>query len=399
MLISYEIVPGITSAIAVPAYAGIPVTHRGLTSTFTVITGNEDPTKEDSNIDWDRLGKDPGTLIFLMGVGNLPKIVAQLIAHGKASSTPIALIRWGTRPEQQVVSGTLENIVDEVNRIGLKSPAVIIVGEVVRLRDKLKWFENKPLFGKRVLVTRSREQASSLSEKIEKLGGEAWEYPTIAIEKPSDSKPLADAVKNSANFDWIIFTSVNGVKAFFNNLKEQKIDIRNLANVKFCAIGPKTKEAIEAKGIIVEFIPEVFQAEAIIEGLKDYLKPGQKILLPRADIARPILVESLKALNLDVHEVVAYRTVKNTANGQELLEKLINKEIHIITFTSSSTVKNFMELIQGQPINELLKGITIACIGPITADTARKLGLQVDISAESYTIEGLIESMIDFFNK
>ncbi|MGI6226566.1 MAG: uroporphyrinogen-III C-methyltransferase, partial [Peptococcales bacterium] len=239
--IPFEIVPGITSAISVPAYAGIPVTHRDFTSTLTIITGHEDPTKDETNINWQRLGQDPGTLIFLMGVGNLEKIVGQLTAHGKPQNTPIALIRWGTRPEQEVVIGTLENIVEEVKKAGLKSPAIIIVGDVVKLREKLKWFENKPLFGKRVLVTRSREQASSLSEKIEELGGEAWEYPTIEIVEPLDNKPLEDALYNAHRYDWIIFTSVNAVKAFFRQLTNLKIDIRKLTNVKFCAIGPKTK--------------------------------------------------------------------------------------------------------------------------------------------------------------
>lgn len=334
-----------------------------------------------------------------MGVGNLKKIVEQLLKHGKASNTPIALIRWGTRPEQQVVSGTLNNIVEEVNRIGLKSPAIIIVGDVVKLRDKLKWFEAKPLFGKRVLVTRSREQASSLSEKIEELGGEAWEYPTIAIREPLDIKPLEDAIINANNYDWIIFTSVNAVKAFFNRMAMLKIDIRKLANVNFCAIGPKTKETIEKKGILVDFVPEEYRAEAIVDGLKDTLKPGQKILLPRADLARPVLIDSLKELNLDVHEVIAYRTVKNTDDNQQLIEKLINKEIHVVTFTSSSTVKNFMELLKGKNTQELLNGVTIACIGPITADTALTMGLKIDITAEIYTIEGLVEALVNYFQK
>jgi len=397
--IPFEIVPGITSAISVPAYAGIPVTHRDYTSTVTIITGNEDPTKEDTNINWPRLGQDPGTLVFLMGVGNLPKIVEQLMKHGKAGETPIALIRWGTRPEQQVVTGTLNNIVEEVNKAGLKSPAIIIVGDVVNLRDKLKWFENKPLFGKRVLVTRSREQASSLSEKIEDLGGEAWEYPAIAIAEPLDPSPLEQAIRNAGDYDWIIFTSVNGVKAFFERMAKLKIDIRKLADVNFCAIGPKTKEAIEEKGIMVQYVPEVFRAEAIVEGLKNTLKPGQKVLLPRADLARPVLIDSLKELDLDVHEVISYRTVKNTAESQELLEKIINKEIHVITFTSSSTVKNFMELLKGKDTAELLRGVTIACIGPITADTAHQMGLKVDITAETYTIEGLVDAMVNYFRK
>jgi len=395
--IPYEIVPGITSAISVPAYAGIPVTHRDFTSTLTIITGNEDPTKEDTNINWVKLGQDPGTLIFLMGVGNLTKIVEQLIKNGKTENTPVALIRWGTRPEQQVVTGTLNNIVEEVARVGLKSPAIIIIGDVVKLRNKLKWFENKPLFGKRILVTRSREQASYLSEKIEDLGGEAWEYPTIVIEEPSDYAPLDRAITKASEYDWIIFTSVNGVKAFFNRMAMLKIDIRKLGNVRLCAIGPKTKEAIEEKGLLVEFVPEVFRAEAIVEGLKNTLHSGQKILLPRADLARPVLLDSLQELNLQVDEAIAYRTVNNTEDSKELLEKIKNKEINVITFTSSSTVKNFIQLLEDNNTEELLKGITVACIGPITAETAREMGLKVDITAEKYTIDGLIAALLNYF--
>jgi uroporphyrinogen III methyltransferase/synthase len=395
--IPFEVVPGITSAISVPAYAGIPVTHRDFTSTFTIITGNEDPTKEDSNINWQRLASDPGTLIFLMGVGNLRNIVQQLIKNGKDKNTPVALIRWGTRPEQQVVSGILANIVEEVTRAGLKSPAIIIVGEVVKLRERLKWFENKPLFGKRVLVTRSREQASILSQRIEELGGEAWEYPTIAIEPPLDFEPFDKAIKNVNNYHWIIFTSVNGVKAFFERLKKLHIDIRKLGDVKLCAIGPKTKEQLEEKGLLVDFVPEEFRAEAIIDGLKNTLKAGQKVLLPRADLARPILVESLKELKLNVEEVIAYRTVLDSDNNKELLEKLINKELHVITFTSSSTVKNFLKLLGEADIKNLLNGITVACIGPITAETAQKSGLNVDIIAQKYTIEGLVDALTNYF--
>ena len=216
--VAFEEVPGITSAISVPAYAGIPITHRDFTSTFTVITGHEEPGKETSNINWPRLAQDPGTLVFLMGVGNLPQIVEKLVTNGKDAQTPIALIRWGTRPEQQVVTGNLANIVDIVNKAGLKSPAIIIIGQVVTLRDTLRWFEDQPLFGKRILVTRSREQASVLSEKLERLGAEAWEYPTIKIQEPEDLTSLDQAVANAGAYDWIIFTSVNGVKAFFYRL-------------------------------------------------------------------------------------------------------------------------------------------------------------------------------------
>lgn len=394
--IAFEVVPGITSAIAVPSYAGIPVTHRDFTSTFTVITGHEDPTKEDSSINWSRLASDPGTLIFLMGVGNLPKIVDQLVSNGKSAATPIALIRWGTRPEQQVVTGTLETIIDVVKKAGLKSPAIIIIGEVVTLRQTLRWFEDKPLFGKRILVTRSREQASVLSEQLENLGAEAWEHPTIEIREPEDLSPMDEAIRQIGDYQWLIFTSVNGVEMFFGRMKALQQDIRSLSGLKVCAIGPKTKEALENRGLLVEVMPEVFRAEAIVEALEGRMQAGDKVLLPRADLARPILVESLQLMGMDVHEVVAYQTVMTQDDNSLLMEKMLAKEIHLVTFTSSSTVDNFMQLIDQRL--DLLDGITIACIGPITAETALKLGLKVDIVATKYTIDGLVEAIVAYFN-
>lgn len=391
--VPFEEVPGITSAISVPAYAGIPITHRDFTATFTVITGHEDPTKEASNINWQRLAQDPGTLVFLMGVANLPQIVSQLVRNGKNVTTPIALIRWGTRPEQQVVTGTLENIVEVVHAAGFTSPAIIIIGEVVQLRDTLRWFEDKPLFGKRILVTRSREQASALSEKLEDLGAEAWEYPTIRIQEPEDFSKLDGCVKTAGDYDWIIFTSVNGVKAFFARMRVQKLDIRSLRNAKICAIGPKTAEALEERGLTVEVMPEVFRAEAVIEMLKDKINVGEKVLLPRADLARQVLVDSLVTLGAEVNEVVAYQTVLACHTDTALLlEKLKAKEIHILTFTSSSTVTNFLHLIGEN--KGLLDGIEIACIGPVTAETAEKAGLHVDIVANQYTIDGLIDAIV-----
>lgn len=394
--VAFEEVPGITSAISVPAYAGIPITHRDFTSTFTVITGHEEPGKETSNINWPRLAKDPGTLVFLMGVGNLPQIVEKLIANGKDGKTPIALIRWGTRPEQQVVTGTLENIVAVVEQAGLKSPAIIIIGQVVTLRDTLRWFEDQPLFGKRVLVTRSREQASVLSEKLENLGAEAWEYPTIKIKEPDDLTALDKAVANAGMYNWIIFTSVNGVKAFLQRLRAQKLDIRSLKEAKICAIGPKTAEALEERGLLVDVMPEVFRAEAVLEALQGRIQSGDKILLPRADLARQVLVDSLKKLGAQVDEVVAYQTVlADATDTQLLLEKLRAGEIHVLTFTSSSTVTNFLQLLGEH--RQLLQGITVACIGPITAETAKKNGLSVDICAEQYTIDGLVEAIRTYF--
>ncbi|MCL4441304.1 MAG: uroporphyrinogen-III C-methyltransferase, partial [Firmicutes bacterium] len=284
--IPFEVVSGITSAISVPAYAGIPVTHRGYTSTLAIITGNEDPSKDDSSIAWDKIATGAGTLVFLMGMGNLPGICARLMEFGRPPETPVALIRWGTRPEQRTITGTLENIHQRATEANFKNPAVIVVGEVVKLRDKLAWFENRPLFGRRVIVTRSREQASVLSSAIEALGGEAWEFPTIQIAPPEDFTPLDKAITDVRSYRWIIFTSVNGVKMFFDRMRENKKDIRDLSDVRLCAIGPRTKEELEMRGLMVDYVPGEYRAEEIVEGLRGKVLPGDRVLLPRADIAR-----------------------------------------------------------------------------------------------------------------
>ena len=395
--ISFEVVPGITSAISVPAYAGIPVTHRDCTSTLAIITGNEDPTKEDSSIAWDKIGTGAGTLVFLMGMGNLPKITARLIEAGRDKTTPVALIRWGTRPEQRTLTGTLENIADLAKQADFKNPAIIIVGEVVRLREKLSWFENKPLFGKRIVVTRSREQASVLSEAIEALGGEPWEFPTIKIEEPADYSAMDEAIENIAQFNWLIFTSVNGVKYFMDRLKHHKKDIRELKGVSLCAIGPKTKESLEQYGLLVEYVPGEYRAEQIVEGLKDKLSPGTKVLLARADIARKLLPEALRELKAEVTECVAYRTLLGNSNADLLKQMLADKEIAAVTFTSSSTVRNFLNLLDKTNQAELLKGVVLASIGPITTQTAQDLGLNIDIEASEYTIDGLVQALLTYF--
>ena len=393
--VSFEIVPGITSAIAVPAYAGIPVTHRDFTSSFAVITGHEDPAKHETSVAWDKLATGIGTLVFLMGVGNLPFIMQKLMEGGRAPDTPVALVRWGTRPEQATLTGQLDNIVKKVQEADFHSPAVIIVGEVVSLREKLKWFENKPLFGKRVVVTRSRSQASVLSQRIEELGGDPLEFPVIEIVPPADYTPMDRAIDGISSYHWLIFTSVNGVESFFDRLRYQQKDIRDLKGLRLCAIGPKTKEALEEKGLIVDYMPSEYRAEAIIENLKGVLKPGEKVLLPRADIARKILSETLTAMGAEVDSVEAYRTLQGAGDAVHLREMLRDKLIHIVTFTSSSTVRNFVELL-GEDSKELLAGVTLASIGPITTSTAKKLGLKIDLEAREYTIEGLLQGIVDY---
>lgn len=391
--LDFEVVPGITSAIAVPTYAGIPVTHRSLASTFTVITGHEDPLKDETQINWDRLATDPGTLIFLMGVGRLPSILEALTLRGKAIDTPIALIQWGTRPEQLVVTGTFEDIEYKVEQAGLTSPAIIIIGDVVNMRETLSWFEKKPLFGKRILVTRAREQASILSEAIEINGGEALEAPMISVEKISDLTEIKHAISQIDSYQWIIFTSVNGVKFFFEYLRDLKKDIRDLKGINICAIGIKTKESLEKRGLFVTAMPEVFRAEALAAEIKKIMSKPGKILIPRSDLGREILIEELVNMGHAVDEVVCYKTKQSNFDSNDIIMKLKNKDIHIITFTSSSTVKNFVKFIKND--FSLLNGIKIASIGPITSETAEKYGISVDIEASTYTIDGLMEAILN----
>lgn len=395
--IPFEIVPGVTSAISVPAYAGIPVTHRDLTSSFAVITGHEDPTKNSSALAWDHLANSHGTLIFLMGMENLNLIASKLMENGRAPSTPVGIIMWGTRPEQRVLVGELQNISDLVEREGFANPSIIIVGEVVKLREKLQWFEKRPLFGQRIVVTRARHQASALSQAIEDLGGEPWEFPAIELAPPTDPSKLIEAIHKLKRFEWLVFTSVNGVEAFFKELKIQGKDIRDLAGIEIVAIGPATSAALEKRGLRVFFVPEEYRSEKIIEGLASRVLPGQSVLLARAEEARDILPESLKALGADVWDVPAYRTVLGNANKEELRRLLHEKAVTAVTFTSSSTVRNFLHLLDGD--RELLEGVKLYSIGPITSQTARGLGLDIYHEAKEYTIDGLVKALLEGVGK
>lgn len=390
--IDFEVVPGITSAVAVPAYAGIPVTHRGLASSFAVITGNEDPDKEESDIDWEKISTGASTLIFLMGMGNIAAITKGLIRNGRPGCTPAAVIRWGTLAGQRTLTGTLDNIADRVAAEGFANPSVIVVGEVVGLREKLGWFEKKPLFGCRVLVTRSREQASNLSRAIEALGGQPVQFPTISIVEPEDPEPLDRALAGARNYKWIIFTSVNGVNSFFGRLLRSGRDIRDLCGVNICAIGPKTRDSLARYGVRVEYVPEEYRAEQIAAGLQGRIAPGDAVLLPRADIARKDLVQLLQQQGAVVDDVIAYRTVAGDGNRDQVRTMLRRGEIDIITFTSSSTVSNFTGMI-GEDMFPLPKPVKVACIGPVTAETARRLGLPVHAEAGEYTIEGLVKAV------
>jgi uroporphyrinogen III methyltransferase/synthase len=390
----FEVIPGITSAIAVPAYAGIPVTHRDATSSLAIITGHEKPGKQESSIHWQELASGIGTLVFLMGVENLEFICDNLISHGREPSTPVALIRWGTLPQQQALSGTLENIVERVKESGFQPPAVIVVGEVVKLREELNWLESQPLWGKRVVITRARAQASQLVERIRDLGGQAIEFPSIKIEKEKNLAALHNAFKNIGQYDWIIFTSINAVDIFFAESRQAGLDIRDLQGIKLGAIGPATRDKLLERGLRVDVVPEDYRAEGILKELRDRIKPGQWILLPRARGARSILPETLRRWGAHVNEIYLYQAIAASQVSQATLKNIIAGNMDYLTFTSSSTVSNFVKIIGAENIAGLKGKVKVACIGPVTADTARENGFSVDILAQEYTINGLLEAIL-----
>ena len=392
--IEFEIVPGVTSAIAAPAYAGIPLTHRKFTATATLVTGHEDPTKNESNINWESLARGMGTIVFLMGVKNLPRIAAKLMEHGMAKNTPVALVQWGTTPEQKTVAGTLETIVERVEKAGLQSPAIIVVGNVVSLRDRLNWFEKKSLWGKRIVVTRAREQASNMTAALSDLGADVLEFPTIRVVPPKDWSSLDQALENINTYQWLIFTSVNGVKFFFGRLFENHRDVRCLSHIKTACIGPETARALRGFGLNSDIIPKSYVAEAVVEAFRNEPLEGRGVLIPRAETARPILPVELRKMGARVDEIPVYRTEPVSENRDTLIGHLEDKTIHLVTFTSSSTVTNFKSLLPGDRMDELMKGVAVACIGPVTAETAQSIGFKVDIVAENFTIPGLCEAVV-----
>ena len=385
--IDFEVVPGVTSAISVPAYAGIPVTHRGVATSFAVITGHEDPTKPESTIRWNKISTGADTLIFLMGIENLPKITAKLIENGRDGKTPAAVIRNGTKPTQEVLITTLENAAADVAEKNIKPPAIFVVGEVVNLRENLRWFDNKPLFGKKILVTRTRQQASKLTKKLENLGAEVLEFPTIKISPPTDNfQSLDTAIKNLQKFDWIIFTSANGVEKFFDRLKTFKLDARIFYKAKVAAIGSATAEKLSDFGICADLVPEEFRAEGLIAALKDQVA-GKKILLARAEVAREILPRELKNFGAEVTIAATYKTESATEN----FSKIADKKIDLVTFTSSSTVENFVAAVGA----EFLHKVKTAAIGTVTARTLKNFGVTADVVAKKFTIDGLVGAVLE----
>ena len=392
--IEFEIVPGVTSAIAVPAYAGIPVTHRDHCSSFHVITGHERPGKDESSLDYKELAALSGTLVFLMGVKNLQDISDNLVSHGKDGQTPAAVIEKGTTQSQRKIIGTLENIAAKAAEAGVKSPAITVIGHVVTVNEKLDWFPKGRLAGKRIIVTRAREQASRLVEMIEELGGEALEYPTIKITGPEDYRHFDSVLGRLNSYGWIVFTSVNGVKAFFDRMKALKMDIRALGTAKLAAVGEATGAELEDRGLTVDCMPERYTTEELLKGFPAPADAGEKVLLARADIAAQALTEGLAEKGFQVEDLVAYRTVVDSSGRDEMIKQLKDGEVDYVTFTSSSTVKNFVSIL-GSGNMELLPGLKAVCIGPVTAKTAEENGIKGAVMAETYTIEGVAKKLLE----
>lgn len=396
--VPFEVVPGVTAAIAAPAYAGIPVTHRTLASSVTFVTGHEDPSKSESALDWPALTGSQGTLVFLMGMKNLPFIVDKLIRGGRPSSMPVAIIRWGTRPAQVTVAGTLADIVDRAAQAKLEPPVVIVVGDVVRLREQLNWFERLPLFGKRVCMTRAKEQAGELANRLAELGAEPVEAPTIQIVEPKDWTPVDRAIEQLDQYQWVIFTSVNGVSRFLDRCWKRGRDARVFAGCRLCCIGPRTGEELIRYGLKADLIPADYQAEGVLEALAGAELAGSRILIPRAEVAREILPEQLRARGAAVDVVPVYRTQAPEETGQEWRRRVAARDIDAILFTSSSTVQNGVALLGGEAqARLLLQSVTVGCIGPITAKTARDAGLTVAVMPAANTVPALVEALADYY--
>ncbi len=399
--VPFEEVPGISSTIAGPAYAGIPLTHRNFSSSVTLITGHENPDKPGSVHNWKALAASANTLVFVMGMKNLPDIARNLIEAGLSPDTPAALVHWGTTAKHRSLAATLGTLHEEGGRQGFTNPSVIIVGKVVTLRDRLNWFEQKPLLGRSVVVTRAREQASGLAAQLADLGAEVIQFPTIDIKPLEDYSGVDAAVRSLGAYDWLIFTSANGVKCFWERLEAQGLDARALYGLRVAAIGPATAQAVRDHGIAPDFVPEAYIAESVAEGLIQLGMDGKKILLPRAREAREVLPEELRKAGAQVDVLPVYETVPAAARRDEVLQRLEAGTLDAVTFGSSSTVDNFFAQIPADTIRHQPEGkrVKFASIGPVTTRTLAKYGFACDIQPGDFTIPALVKALAAYYEK
>jgi len=386
--VPFEIVPGVTTPLGLAAYTGVPLTHRDHTSAVTFVTGH----RVDA-IDWGKVGASE-TVVLFMGLVNFAAIAQEMIKHGRSADTPAMAVRWATRPDQQTVVGTLSTLPSLIVERGLRPPATIVIGEVVALRDRFNWFEKLPLFGKKIVVTRDHRQAAELAGPLSELGAEAILLPAIEIREPEDHSALDHAIARLRTYDWLIFTSVNGVRYFMERLDRSARDLRALSSVKICAIGPATRAAVEALHLKVDLMPQEYVAESLVAAFTDEHLNGRRILLPRAAVARDLVPKELERRGASVEVVEAYRTVAPAGLAEHAAEVFARKP-DWITFGSSSAVKNLVH--SAGPV--ALHDIGIASIGPVTSATVRECGLEVDAEAKPYTMEGLIAALVQAHTK
>ncbi|HEX9778701.1 MAG TPA: uroporphyrinogen-III C-methyltransferase [Geopsychrobacteraceae bacterium] len=394
--IAFEVVPGVTAGFAAAAYAGIPLTHRDVTTSLAMLTGHERPERRLSSLDWDKLANGIGTLVFYMGMTNLKLISSELIKHGRAPDTPVAVVQWATLPRQKTLVGTLRSISDDVVRQGIEPPAVIIIGEVVRFRDQLRWYDNLPLFGRRFLLTRPREQAAAFAQLLQQQGAETICIPTIEIAPPESWQALDDALRQLNSFDGLILTSANGVDSLFARLAAGRMDVRSLAGIELIAVGTKTAQAIERHGVRPDLVPDDFRAEGIVAALLAQGVAGKRFLYPRAELVRPLLIEQLRQAGAEVTAPVAYRTVR-PEKGREMIRHLLEAgEIDAICLSSSSTFDNLQAML-GAELKTLLGRAELFSIGPLTSATIRKHGYEVALEPETSTLDDLVAAMIAYY--
>ena len=385
--IPFEVVPGVTSPLGIAAYTGVPLTHRENSSSVAFVTGHTADA-----VDWSTVGQ-ADTLVIFMGVSAFAEIARRLIAAGRPPETPAIVVRWATRPDQETLAGTLASLPRLIAEHGLKPPATIVVGEVVKLRQKLDWFERLPLFGRRIVTTRAKGQADALTSRLKALGADAIEMPTIEIRPASDYRPLDRALGELSSYDWLIFTSANGVRFFLDRLDASATDLRAL-RAKICAIGPATRASVEALHLKVDLMGREYVAEGLIEAFAAHDLAGRRVLLPRAAVARDLVPVELAKRGARVDVVEAYRTVPPEGAASQAAAIFGGaRKPDCITFTSSSTVQNFVS-VGGA---ESLRGVKVASIGPVTSATARRLGITVDAEARTFTVDGLVESVLGLY--
>jgi uroporphyrinogen III methyltransferase/synthase len=395
--IPFEVIPGITAGVGATCFAGIPLTHRGITTSVAFVTGHESPGKASSEIDWEGLSLGSGTIVFYMGIRNLQQITENLLSHGRAPKTPVALIRWGTRPEQEVLIGTLADIAQKAQQASFRAPAITVVGEVVNLRKTLRWFDNRPLFGRSILVTRGSDQAGEFSSQLTRLGAKVYGCPTIRITPPKNYDDLDQALRELDKFHWIIFTSYNSVSHFFDRLSEHSLDTRALGTCRICAVGPKTAAALSTFGVRADLIPSDYKAQGVVAAFAELDISAKRVLFPRGDRARDVIPEELARMGAQVTAPIAYSNETPDQIPVESLLALEERRVDCVTFTSSSTVQNLATILGENRFLRLLDGVRIASIGPVTSKSCRDLGLEVHVEPAEYTLDALATKLIGHF--